>query len=51
MYDFTYLWVGIIGFGLLMYVLADGFDLGVGMLFPFASDELERDVMMNSGNL
>ena len=48
MYDFTYLWVGIIGFGLLMYVLADGFDLGVGMLFPFASDELERDVMMNS---
>jgi cytochrome bd ubiquinol oxidase subunit II len=48
MFDFTYLWVGIIGFGLLMYVLADGFDLGVGMLFPFAASEEERDVMMNS---
>ncbi|MCU0755357.1 MAG: cytochrome d ubiquinol oxidase subunit II [Xanthomonadales bacterium] len=48
MFDFTYLWVAIIGFGLLMYVLADGFDLGVGMLFPFAASEDERDVMMNS---
>lgn len=48
MYDFTYLWVGIIGFGLLMYVLADGFDLGVGILFPFAPNDADRDVMMNS---
>lgn len=48
MYDFTYLWVGIIGFGVLMYVLADGFDLGVGILFPFAKDDAERDIMMNS---
>lgn len=48
MYDFTYLWIGIIGFGVLMYVLADGFDLGVGILFPFAKDDTERDIMMNS---
>lgn len=48
MYDFTYLWIGIIGFGVLMYVLADGFDLGVGILFPFAKDESERDIMMNT---
>jgi cytochrome bd ubiquinol oxidase subunit II len=48
MYDFTYLWVAIIGFGVLMYVLADGFDLGVGILFPFAKDDTERDIMMNS---
>jgi len=48
MYDFTYFWVAIIGFGVLMYVLADGFDLGVGILFPFAQDENERDIMMNS---
>jgi cytochrome d ubiquinol oxidase subunit II len=48
MYDFTYLWVAIIGFGVLMYVLADGFDLGVGILFPFAKDESERDIMMNT---
>ncbi len=48
MYDFTYIWVGIIGFGVLMYVLADGFDLGVGILFPLARDENERDIMMNT---
>ena len=48
MYDFVYLWVAIIGFGVLMYVLSDGFDLGVGILFPFARSEAERDVMMNS---
>lgn len=48
MLDFTYIWIGLIGFGLLMYVLADGFDLGVGILFPFAKDEAERDLMMNS---
>jgi len=48
MMDLTYIWIGIIGFGVLMYVLADGFDLGVGILFPFARDDVERDVMMNS---
>lgn len=31
-----------------MYVLMDGFDLGLGILFPFAPDEDARDVMMNS---
>jgi cytochrome d ubiquinol oxidase subunit II len=31
-----------------MYVLLDGFDLGVGVLFPFAPDDQSRDLMMNS---
>ena len=31
-----------------MYVILDGFDLGVGILFPFAKNERERDQMMNS---
>ena len=31
-----------------MYVLLDGFDLGVGILFPFARSRTERDQMMNS---
>jgi cytochrome d ubiquinol oxidase subunit II len=31
-----------------MYVLLDGFDLGVGILFPFAPDDASRDVMMAS---
>ncbi|MCK2183296.1 cytochrome d ubiquinol oxidase subunit II [Halomonas getboli] len=48
MFDLTLIWAGIIGFGVIMYVLMDGFDLGVGILFPFAPDEDSRDVMMNS---
>ena len=47
-FDLTLIWVGIIGFGIIMYVLMDGFDLGQGILFPFAPDEDARDVMMNS---
>ena len=31
-----------------MYVILDGFDLGIGILFPFAADERERDQMMTS---
>ncbi|WP_016854735.1 cytochrome d ubiquinol oxidase subunit II [Halomonas smyrnensis] len=48
MLDLTLIWAGIIGFGVIMYVLMDGFDLGVGILFPFAPDEDSRDVLMNS---
>ena len=47
----TYLpliWAGIIGLGVFMYVLMDGFDLGIGILFRFAESEEERDVMMNT---
>lgn len=44
----TLVWVGIIGFGVAMYVLMDGFDLGLGILFPFAPTDRDRDVMMNS---
>ena len=47
-FDLTLIWAGIIAFGIIMYVLMDGFDLGVGILFPFAPDEQARDVMMNS---
>ncbi|RTR06353.1 cytochrome d ubiquinol oxidase subunit II [Halomonas nitroreducens] len=48
MFDLSLIWAVIIGFGVIMYVLMDGFDLGVGILFPFAPDEGSRDVMMNS---
>lgn len=47
-FDLALIWAFIIGFGVIMYVLMDGFDLGVGILFPFAPDEASRDVMMNS---
>src|SRR2546423_7054067 len=47
----TYLpviWAALIGGAVAMYVILDGFDLGVGILFPFAGSERERDQMMNS---
>ncbi|SIQ69589.1 cytochrome bd-I ubiquinol oxidase subunit 2 apoprotein [Paracoccus thiocyanatus] len=46
--DLSFIWAGIIAFAVLVYVILDGFDLGIGILFPFAHDEGERDVMMNS---
>lgn len=41
-------WFGVIGFGVLMYVLLDGFVLGLGILAPFAEDEQQLDHMMNT---
>ncbi|MCG6233895.1 cytochrome d ubiquinol oxidase subunit II [Vibrio furnissii] len=46
--DLSVIWAVIIAFGLLLYVILDGFDLGLGILFPFISDPKERDVMMNT---
>ncbi|MCT7373936.1 cytochrome d ubiquinol oxidase subunit II [Chelativorans salis] len=42
------IWAGLIGTAVAMYVILDGFDLGLGVLFPIAREEEERDVMMNS---
>ena len=47
-FDLATVWAGIIAFAVLAYVVLDGFDLGVGILFPFCKDEGDRDVMMNS---
>ena len=41
-------WFFIIGFGVLMYVLMDGFVLGIGILAPFAESEEQLDLMMNT---
>ncbi|MBN9565631.1 MAG: cytochrome d ubiquinol oxidase subunit II [Alphaproteobacteria bacterium] len=38
----------IIAFGISVYIILDGFDLGVGILSLWDKDERERDVMMNS---
>ncbi|WP_150305301.1 cytochrome d ubiquinol oxidase subunit II [Pseudomonas saliphila] len=46
--DLSMIWAMIVAFAVIMYVLMDGFDLGVGILFLFAPDEEARDVMMNS---
>ena len=42
------IWAGIIGVAVAMYVILDGFDLGIGTLFPFAKDQEERSQMMAS---
>src|SRR6266540_3060102 len=42
------IWAAVIGIAVAMYVILDGFDLGIGLLFPFAKSERERDQMMNS---
>ncbi len=46
--DLPLIWAIIIGFGLMMYVIMDGFDLGIGILFPFVRDREYRDTMVNS---
>ncbi|MFC0279955.1 cytochrome d ubiquinol oxidase subunit II [Falsigemmobacter intermedius] len=46
--ELSFIWAGIIAFAVLVYVILDGFDLGVGILFPTAESERERDLMMNS---
>ncbi|MGD8700842.1 MAG: cytochrome d ubiquinol oxidase subunit II [Desulfosarcina sp.] len=42
------IWYVLIGTAIFLYVLLDGFDLGVGILFPFAPTEECRNRMMNS---
>jgi cytochrome d ubiquinol oxidase subunit II len=42
------IWAGVIGLSVAMYVILDGFDLGIGMLFPFAGDDREREQMLAS---
>jgi cytochrome d ubiquinol oxidase subunit II len=46
--DLPLIWAIIIIFGIMMYVVMDGFDLGIGILFPFIKGESDRDVMMNT---
>jgi cytochrome bd ubiquinol oxidase subunit II len=46
--DLVPIWTVILAVSVFMYVLLDGFDLGVGILFPFAPDDGARDAMMNS---
>lgn len=48
MFELSFIWAGIIAFAVLTYVILDGFDLGVGILFPFAKNERDKATMMNS---
>ncbi|CAN7690401.1 cytochrome d ubiquinol oxidase subunit II [Rhizobium rhizogenes] len=46
--DLTIVWAAVIGFAVMAYVVMDGFDLGIGILFPTFEVGDERDQAMNS---
>ena len=48
MMDLTVIWAFIIAFAVFAYVVMDGFDLGIGILFPTFNVGRERDRAMNS---
>ena len=46
--NFVPVWTLILGAGIFFYVLLDGFDLGVGMLYNFMPDSRSRNLVMNA---
>jgi len=46
--NLTVFWAGVIAFSILMYVVLDGFDLGVGILFGTTPVEENRQAMLNT---
>ncbi|HLX14613.1 MAG TPA: cytochrome d ubiquinol oxidase subunit II [Bradyrhizobium sp.] len=46
--DLATIWAFIIAFAVFVYVVMDGFDLGLGLLFPLFPNKADRDVIMNS---
>lgn len=46
--DLPVIWAAIIGLGVFIYVMLDGFDLGIGLLFAFFDAKEDRDVMINT---
>jgi cytochrome d ubiquinol oxidase subunit II len=48
MFDLPLIWAGLLSLVVFIYVALDGFDLGIGLLFPFLAKDEDRDVAMNS---
>ncbi len=48
MFDFVPIWTLVLAIGVFLYVLLDGFDLGVGILYGFAPNRDARNLVMNS---
>jgi len=46
--DIAIIWAFIIAFAVFVYVVMDGFDLGLGILFPLFPAKADRDIIMNS---
>ena len=47
-FDLAFIWAGIIAFGVIMYVILDGFDLGIGVLSIFVKSDADRDLMIST---
>lgn len=47
-FDLAFIWAGLIAFAILAYVVLDGFDLGIGILFPLLDSDHDRNQAMNS---
>lgn len=48
LFDLAFLWAAIIAFGIIMYVILDGFDLGIGILSLLTKSEDDRDLMIST---
>jgi len=46
--DLATIWAFIIAFAVFVYIVMDGFDLGLGILYPLFPNKTDRDVIMNS---
>jgi cytochrome d ubiquinol oxidase subunit II len=46
--DLTLVWALLIAVAVLLYILMDGFDLGIGILFPVVPGKADRGVMVNT---
>ncbi|SEN03649.1 cytochrome bd-I ubiquinol oxidase subunit 2 apoprotein [Palleronia pelagia] len=47
-FDLTVAWALLLAFAVYVYVVLDGFDLGIGILYPFFPRKEDRDLMMNT---
>ena len=48
MFDLPTIWAGLLALAIFIYVILDGFDLGIGIVFPFLHSDKDRDTAMNS---
>lgn len=42
------IWFFLIGFALVVYIILDGFSMGLGLLFPFFGEQERRSIMINT---
>lgn len=48
MIDYALIWAGLIAFSVLAYIILDGFDLGIGIMFPFIKNKEDKETAMNT---